>query len=211
MNWLLIALILVLPVIGALLWGALTLRHITGATRGARIPERAGGALLLIDLQKAFWTGTTYPAEDLTAAETAIRSAVEAARARGWPVIALRQEWSTPGSRLVSRLTMGGTALAGGPDTALAPPFAAMPDHVLVKRVQDGFETGALDGLLQELDIGRLEIAGLDGAYCVARTAQAALNRGYQVTLIENAILTADSALFEKTIAPLSARGLIRA
>ncbi|UYV38587.1 isochorismatase family protein [Rhodobacteraceae bacterium D3-12] len=116
-----------------------------------------------------------------------------------------------PGSRLVSKLTMGGTALAGGPDTGLARDFNGLPDHVLIKRVQDGFETSALDRLLDKLEIGTLDIAGLDGAYCVARTAEAALNRGYGVTLVEAAILRADSAAYEKAIAPLITRGLIRA
>ena len=102
----------------------------------------------------------------------------------------------------------GGAALKGNRDTALATPFAALPDHQVVKRVQDGFETGELDALLARLDTGKLTIAGLDGAYCVTRTAEAAMNRGYQVTLLDAAILTSDPKLYRKTTDRLENRGL---
>ena len=95
-----------LALVAFVLWMAATLRHMTRATKGQRIPPRTGHALLLVDLQDAFWKDTVYPREDLDRVESAVKEAVHEARARTRPVIALRQEWSTAGSRLVARLSM---------------------------------------------------------------------------------------------------------
>ena len=192
--------------IGPLFYG---LWQITRVSRGTRISARSGAALLLIDLQTVFWNDGPYPAEARTTAEAAIREAVSAAKARGEPVIALRQEWSQPLPRLIARATMKGQALAGSPGTELAEPFAALPDNVLTKRVQDGFETGALDTLLARLGVGHLRLAGIDGNYCVARTAEAALTRGYAVTLDTAAILAADAARWPRTRNRLAGLGAV--
>lgn len=177
--------LLVLAYLGVGVW------RIGRVSRGAPIDPRGGEALLLIDLQAVFWDGEAYSAADKARAQEAIHEAVAAARQVGHPVIALRQEWSIPSTKLVARLLMRGQALAGSPGTELAQAFAGAADHVLVKRVQDGFETGALDTLLHRLDVGALRIAGLDGNFCVAKTALAARARGYAVTLLRDGVLTA--------------------
>lgn len=186
---------------------AFGLWQITRVTKGSRIPSRSGEALILIDLQQVFWDEGPYPAEARASTEAAIRAEVYAAKASGVPVIALRQEWSQPMTRIIARLTMKGQALAGTPGTELATPFVDLPDAILVKRVQDGFETGALDALLAQEGLGHLRLAGIDGNYCVAKTAEAALARGYRVTLLPDATLSADPARYAATQERLTGLG----
>lgn len=100
---------------------------------------------------------------------------------------------------------MKGRALAG---TEIAPPFADLADHTLIKRVQDAFETGELNNLLRVLNVGSVQIAGLDGNYCVAKTALAAAQRGYDVTIVQDGVLTAGRAQFGKTLTGLSSAGI---
>lgn len=185
MTW-----VVMIAVAAVVAWLALGVRHIGAVSRGERIGKRDGTALLLIDLQEVFWGDDIYDAQSRARVEQAVRTASEAARAAGEPVIALRQEWSEPATRLIAKLTMKGRAVAGSPGVALAAPFRDLPTQVLVKRVQDGFETGELEPLLAKLGIGRLRIAGIDGEYCVAKTARAALNRGYEVALLTDGIAT---------------------
>lgn len=78
-------------------------------------------------------------------------------------------------------------------------PLDNLADHTVVKRVQDGFETDQLDRLLMQLDVGKLRIVGLDMNYCVARTALAARQRGYEVEIIRQGVLTADEKKAAKT------------
>ena len=90
-------------------------------------------------------------------------------------------------------MLMRGQAIAGSAGTELAAPFAGHTDHVLVKRVQDGFETGVLDQLLADLNVGDLRVVGLDTNYCVLKTALAARGRGYGVTVVTAGTLAAGS------------------
>lgn len=170
-------------------WLGYGVKRIGSVSRGDPIGGRSNSALLLIDLQSVFWDSAHYSEAAKASAETVILQEVEAARAQGHSVIAVRQEWSIPSTKAVVRLTMKGQAIEGSAGTELAAPYASLPDHVIVKRVQDAFETGELDALLERLDVGNLRIVGLDLNYCVQKTAMAARNRGYGVTVVKGGTL----------------------
>ncbi len=189
------------------LWLWVTARYMVRATDGPRIPPRPGTALVLIETQQAFWTDTHHDAATRARVEAAIAREVELARHKDQPVIALRQEWRGLAPRLIARKTRPGAPLRGGPDTELADPFKGMADHVIVKRVDDGFETGALDQLFEVLHVGRLKLVGRDGMEAVARTAQAGLNRGYDITLIRDGIATKDAQAFKAVQEALTSQG----
>lgn len=174
-----------------LLWLGNGVKRIGSVSVGEMIRDRDGSALLLIDLQSVFWERGPYSDAAKEAAAAAILNEVEAARAQNHPVIAVRQEWSIPSTKAVARLTMGGQAIAGSDGIELAEIFSSLPDHVVVKRVQDAFETGTLDTLLKHLDVGKLRLVGLDLNYCVLKTALAARNRGYDVTVVKEGTLSA--------------------
>jgi nicotinamidase-related amidase len=104
---------------------------------------------------------------------------------------------------------MKGQAIKGTPGTELAAPFCNAADHVLVKRVQDAFETKELDALLKQLNVGKLRLVGLDTNYCVAKTALAARQRGYEVEIVEQGILSADPETAKKTLDMLRGENVI--
>ncbi|SPF79271.1 hypothetical protein ALP8811_03211 [Aliiroseovarius pelagivivens] len=175
------------------LWLTLGIRRISAVSIGEPIGERTKEALLLIDLQTVFWDHGPYSDAAKQSAKTAVLHEVDAAKAQGHHVVALRQEWSIPSTKAVAQLAMKGQAIKGSAGTELATPFAGLADHVLVKRVQDAFETGELDALLAKLDVGKLRLAGLDLNYCVKNTALAARNRGYEVSVVSNATLSSST------------------
>lgn len=175
-------------------WLAIGIRKIGAISRGKPIGQQGAEALLLIDLQSVFWDHGPYSDAAKQSATVAILHEIDAARAQGQPVVAVRQEWSIPSTRAVARIAMKGQAIAGSPGTELAKPFAGLADHVLVKRVQDAFETGELDALFARLGVGKLRIVGLDLNYCVLKTALAARNRGYDVTVVKVGTLSAASS-----------------
>mgnify|MGYP001432954816 CR=1 FL=1 len=201
--WLILVLLLL-----ALAWIFNGIRRIGNVSHGPKVEARPNRALLLIDLQTVFWDGDIYDNQAKSDAEAAVLSASARARKQGDPIIALRQEWSIPSTKLVARLMMKGQAIAGSAGTEVAAPFSGLADHMIVKRVQDAFETGELDQLLKTLNVGSLRIAGLDGNYCVAKTAEAAILRGYAVELAKEAILTADPKAGQKTFAALANMGV---
>jgi nicotinamidase-related amidase len=201
-----IAILIAVALSVLLIWLVNGVRRITSVSTGAVIPDRPGTALLLIDLQTVFWDDGPYSSTDKAAVERAVLAEVAQAKSNNWPIIALRQEWSLPATRVIARLLMKGQAIVGTPGTEIAKPFAALADETVVKRLQDGFETGALDPLLDRLNIATLRIAGLDFNHCIARTASAARNRGYRVIIVQDATLAAaDTA---KTRIALTTQGI---
>ena len=179
---------LVLSAVAWLSWGIM---RIGAISRGKPIGDRTGTALLLIDLQSVFWDHGPYSDAAKSAARDVILDEIRAAKLNGLPIVAVRQEWSIPSTKAVARMAMKGQALEGTAGTEVAEPFAGHADHVLIKRVQDAFETGELDRLFEKLGVGKLRIAGLDFNYCVLKTALAARNRGYAVTIVKQGTLSA--------------------
>ena len=173
------------------LWLGNGVRRISSVSVGETIPDRSGSALLLIDLQSVFWERGPYSDAAKTSAAAVILGEAEAAKAQNHPVIAVRQEWSIPSTKAVAKLTMKGQAIQGSDGTELEKRFSQLPDHIIVKRVQDAFETGELDTLLKNLNVGQLRLVGLDFNYCVLKTALAARNRGYDVTVVKAGTLSA--------------------
>ena len=134
-------------------WLAHGVWRIGAISRGAQIDDRAGTALLLVDLQSVIWDEGPYS---------------DSVKATAQEVIA---------------------------------------DHVVIKRVQDAFETGELDALFAKLDVGQLRIVGLDLNYCVQKTALAAKGRGYGVTIIKDGTLAA--APTQRTDQRMAADGIM--
>ncbi len=190
-----VAVVVGLVVLGGMIWLAQGVWRIGAVSTGRPIGRRSGTALLLVDLQTVFWDQGPYAEQDKDNVAKAIRTELDQARAQGQPIIAVRQEWSIPSTKLIARLTMKGQAVAGTDGTEIAGPFRGAADHVLIKRVQDAFETGALDALLERLDVGTLRIVGLDFCYCVLKTALAGRRRGYSVVVNRAGTLSATSPL----------------
>lgn len=172
-----------------ILWLGSGIRRIGAVSTGTPIEQRPNEALLLIDLQSIFWNHGPYSEAEKSSASAAVLKEIEAAKSKAHPIIAIRQEWSIPSTKAVAKLAMKGQAIAGTDGTELATPFASLPQHMIVKRVQDAFETGELDALLAQLNIGKLRLVGLDFNYCIQKTALAAQNRGYDVTVVTPATL----------------------
>ncbi|MCG7626087.1 cysteine hydrolase family protein [Epibacterium sp. Ofav1-8] len=187
----------------AVIWFFNGIRLIGRVSSGKPIGKRSKKALVLIDLQSAFWEAGTFSETDKAAAKKHILHEVQSAKEEGIPVIAVRHEWSIPSTKAIARVFGKGLAIAGKPGTELLEPLDELADHVLVKRVQDAFETDELDELLAKLDVGVVRILGLDTNFCVAKTATAARQREYDVEIALNGVLSANHKKAEQTLLQL--------
>ena len=71
----------------------------------------------------------------------------------------------------------------------------------------DAFSNPQLGEWLAARKVGRLRLVGLDGCFCLQSTAHGALNRGYAVEIVEDAVLTSFPAKWPKCKKELSERG----
>ena len=161
-------------------------------SEGSPIPEydRERSALMVIDIQE-YTTGAvaenaTYPEQ---ADELIDRINVLSARAdsAGIPVIFIVAEVTNP---LINILN---SSLAPGSEgTQLDRRLHVTSPHVLTKNKNDAFTNPELDTLLRNLKVNHLFLTGLDASYCVNCTLRGAMNRGYQVSVIEDAVIAAN-------------------
>jgi nicotinamidase-related amidase len=151
--------------------------------------------LLLIDVQSDF-TGPSakYPfppgkSDGLIAAANRMS---QEAREHGVPVVYIRHEFDGVVGKLYSRLLLGGAAIKGSPGTELDPRLTRVSDsdHCFTKHETNAFSNPELDAFLRQRQVRELYLAGLDGLFCVNKTAKGGLDRGYRVAFITDAIIS---------------------
>ena len=167
--------------------------------RPPQLPD-AHSALLIVDVQNDFLPGGSLAVPDGDAVIGPLNHAIAAFRARGRPVIATR-DWHPPdhcsftdrggpwpphcvqhseGARFAAALAL--------PDDALVVSKAERPDQ----DAYSGFQGTDLAGRLRALGVTTLVVGGLATDYCVANTVRDALEAGFEVYVLEDAIRAVD-------------------
>ena len=142
----------------------------------SKFENRPNSALLVIDVQNGV-VSDSWQREEVVAN---INSLVAKARGTGTAVIWVQHSdpWMPLGSenwKIIEELE---------PE--------AEEVHIQ-KSYRSSFEETNLEKTLSELGVGHLFITGAQSNYCIRHTSHAALERGYDVTLVEDAHTTSDS------------------
>lgn len=139
------------------------------------ISGRTKSALLVIDVQNGV-VPDAYKRDEIVAN---IKTAVIKARAAEVPVIWIQHsdEWMAIGSK----------------DWEIVPDLVPVAGEPLVRKLyRNSFEANNLEEELSRLGVGHLYITGAQTNNCVRFTTHGALDRGYDITLIEDAHTTSD-------------------
>jgi nicotinamidase-related amidase len=144
-------------------------------------------ALVLVDLQRDFWT----EAVARTVPELPVRAAalVTYARAEGLTVVHLRARFRPDGSDWIARYRLGNRipCIDGTPGAATLSFAEELPGELVVnKQTFDGFLGTDLDQALAESGARGLLLAGLVTSTCVLFTAATATQRGYLVKVVSD-------------------------
>lgn len=145
----------------------------------ATIREGTKTALLVVDVQ----VGVMRSAWEAPRIITNILSAVEKARHQGIPVIWVQHE----DDELVH----------GSPEWQIVPELVPAESELLIyKHFNSSFEQTPLEENLIRLGISHIVLSGAASNWCIRATAYAALDRGYDLTLIKDGHTT-DTMEFE--------------
>lgn len=176
-----------------LLFALYVLRNMFIPTRGKRIssypnPTRA---LLVMDIQESGGSpqGVTRPLAVDTPFGKMIQSVnrlIEYFDQAGLQVAYVRQVFS---SSFVTRLH-GGRILAGRMEPRICRWVKVVNTNDFAKNRTDAFSNRQLEQFLIDRQVEEIFLVGLDAAFCVYYTALGALNRGYRVTVITDAVMT---------------------
>ncbi len=144
----------------------------------ATIRQGTQGALVVVDVQ----VGVVRAAWEAGRVIRNVALAVEKARARGLPVI-----WVQHSDDELVR---------GSPEWQWVPELVPAHDEALFhKQFNSAFEDTALESRLEALGVSHIVLAGAATNWCIRATAYAALDRGYDLTLLEDAHTTETMAL----------------
>lgn len=143
-------------------------------------------ALLLIDVQKDFWTDRmSQPFADY---EKNVRRLLHLCRHDGIDVVHLRARFQPDGSDWMVRYKSLGRipCIEGTPGVEIFSCAKEEPgEFVIFKQSFDGFQKPALQAYLEKKQKRYILIAGLVTSVCVLLTAAAAAQRGYLVGVVE--------------------------
>ena len=181
----------------------ITVKFLSTASTGKPIPEYSSrrSALVVIDIQE----GTTG---DLSVSHgfrdqavffiKAVNQVISQADSLNLPIIYILQE----NTHWLLNLASNGQLATGSPGVSIDKRVKVISDNFFTKNQMDAFTNEDFDSFLREKQINRLFIAGLDAAYCVDRTTRAAINRGYQVVVIDQCVISENkdhkAKIFEK-------------
>jgi nicotinamidase-related amidase len=183
------AVILILPAVIAALAAAgliMLVRSMFMATKGRRIAAypKPGRALVVLDIQEGY--AGTGPGQPVTAPPAGsligtVNRVIEKAALTGMEVAYFRQVF---GSSLLVRLHGGKRRGRVVIDRRVK----VINDNDFEKNRTDAFSNRRFEQFLVDRQVNELYLAGVDAAYCVYYTALGALNRGYKVTVITDAV-----------------------
>src|SRR5262249_14310600 len=143
-------------------------------------PKRA---LLVIDVQNEYFTGklpVSYPAGTLKN----VLSAIDAARSRDVPVVAIQHAAPQPDSAVFRK---------GRKEWELHPEIAAREHDVLIHKALPGsFTDTQLESWLRDRGVETVVIAGYMTQMCCDTTARQALHLGFNVEFLSDATGTLD-------------------
>ncbi|HEY3529111.1 MAG TPA: isochorismatase family cysteine hydrolase [Nocardioides sp.] len=127
------------------------------------------------------------------------REAVDAARARGFPVVFVRVGFRdgapevSPRNKSFSALGAEGGMGQGSPATQVVPELEPLgSDVVVVKRRVSAFTGSDLEVVLRSADVDHLVLAGIATSGVVLSTLREAADRDYQLTVLSDACLDRD-------------------
>jgi len=151
-------------------------------------PPPPNTALLVIDIQGGT-TGNTsaLPAliEQSEVLIERVNSIAEEMFAQGNLIVYVRTEVVNPLLNILNNTMARGTEGA-----ELDHRLIIQPGEVVVKRRSDSFVGTNLDQILAEHNVGKLVLVGLDASACVRSTVLAAHNRGYSISVLEEAVIS---------------------
>jgi nicotinamidase-related amidase len=158
------------------------------ATRGKKIQAYPAprSALFVLDLQEGY--GGTNPRQPATAPAAGgmldtVNRLIGMAAETGMEVCYVRQVFS---NNLFVRMHGGRRVEKVIVDRRIV----KINDNDFEKNRTDAFSNGKLEKFLVDRQVNELYLTGVDAAYCVYYTALGAINRGYTVSVVLDAVAT---------------------
>lgn len=156
-------------------------------------------ALLIIDLQEGTSGNESkiqgYKDQSDHLIQT-VNRIIDSSDKYGIPVIYIKNEVYNMFVNLLNK-----SFAIGSPGAKFDSRLKIVSNNFVSKEKLDAFSNPKLDSILISNRVNKLYFTGLDVAYCVYNTIQAAKNRGYVVSLIDDALISGNDSIKRSIIA----------
>ena len=143
-----------------------------------------GRALVIVDIQKDYFPGGAHPLVAPEAAVAAARSVLEAFRVSGDLVVHVRHVWDDEEATFMRPETEG---------VEIHPEVAPVQGElVITKEFPNSFRETALEDELHARGVDSLVLCGMMTSMCVDATVRAAVDLGFDTTVVHDACATCD-------------------
>ena len=140
-------------------------------------------ALIIIDVQNDYFPGGTCELYHPYEAEKVIQKLISESRRISRPIVYI-QHFNEPDDYFFLEGTKG---------AAISNRIAPKPeDKVIVKHYPNSFLETDLDAYLKEIGVDKLIVCGMMTHMCVDTTVRAAMDYGYEITIVADACATMD-------------------
>jgi len=159
-------------------------------TSGDKIPEydTVRSALLIVDIQEATTGKLSDTGQYIQKSESLIKKINEIIKFAEANNILIVYIYTESSSWFINLLN--DTMDKGSLGTQLDSRLSVVSKNILSKEKMDAFSNAALDDILIQNKISKIHFVGLDPVYCINNTIEAARNRGYELYIIEDAIIS---------------------
>jgi nicotinamidase-related amidase len=141
-------------------------------------------ALVIVDIQKDYFPGGAHPLVAPEPAASATRRVLDAFRAAGDPVIHVRHVWDEEEATFMRPQTEG---------VEIHPEVApAENELVITKEFPNSFRETELEEELRARKVDSLVVCGMMTSMCVDATVRAAVDLGFETTVVHDACATCD-------------------
>jgi succinoglycan biosynthesis transport protein ExoP len=154
-------------------------------------------ALLVLDIPEVFNGSSKRHSPSPEACDRligTINGLSQAASKSGIMVLYAHKERASTVATPLSRFPMKKPAMRIRSDKRLK----MVSKYTFIKRGEDAFSNGELDDFLRKKGVAHLFLAGVDSAMSIKETAHSALDLGYRVTFIQDAIFSAYESRWER-------------
>lgn len=150
-------------------------------------------ALLVIDVQEGItglYSNSDYYIIQSVHFIDSVNKAILKAQEYNLPIVYIKNQITNPLINILNN-----SYAKGGPGVEFDNRLFQVSDYIFTKDRSDAFSNPDLDHFLMVNEINHLYISGLDAAYCVNSTIQAALNRQYTISVISDAVISENDSL----------------
>lgn len=164
-------------------------------------------ALIVIDLQNDFTleTGKAHACTAQVDKLIPIVNNLSEQFAREEKHIAyLKTEWSNPIVKLLTK----NSVKRGTPGAEFDSRLKISGNNIFTKGDKNSFSCSNFVEFLEKNSINHLYLAGLATDYCIKITSENAIKKGYQVTVVNDAVAAYKCGDYEKSLQALSAKGV---